>query len=152
MNKKFLSALIVAAAFIFASGQAAQAGHCSCDKIAHKMHKIIDKLNLTSEQKEKIKSIRDKAHTVIKGKHDEMKSIEIMVNAAYKDGSMTEAKIDEYTNKKVQVIGAVIKTRMMERLEISNILTTEQKQEIDKIANNWLKKHHDKHEKMCHGL
>lgn len=137
MIKKFISICALALSVLVFIAPAAQAcGHCGCSKIAHKMHEAMEKLNLTPEQMEKIKAIKDKAHESLHAKRDEMKNLEMMINAAYKDGSMTEAKIDEFVVKKMHVVGAVMKTRMMERFEISKILTAEQKQKLNDMIHN----------------
>jgi Spy/CpxP family protein refolding chaperone len=137
MIKKFIKICALAASFLVFVAPTAQADHhCGCGKIAHKMHEAIEKLNLTTEQKDKIKAIHAKSHESIQAKRHEMKNLEMMVNASFQDGSMTEAKIDEFVNKKMHIVGAVMKVRMMERFEISKILTAEQKQKLNDMLHH----------------
>lgn len=155
MFKKFISICALAlSVFVFISPVAQAGDHCGCMSmnLGHKMHEAMEKLNLTAEQKDKIKAIKEKAHEAMKSKHEEMHNLMMMINASYKDGSMNEAKVDEYANKKMHIIGAVIKTRMMERLEISKILTPEQKEKLSQMIHEALEHHMKKHPKSCHGM
>lgn len=152
MIKKFISICALAVSFMAFVAPQVQASDCGCHKIAHKMHEAMEKLNLTAEQKDKIKVINEKAHATIQAKRDEMRNLEMMINAAYKDGSINEAKIDEFANKKMQIVGAVMKTKMMERFEISKILTAEQKEKLNQMVHNWMEKHMQKHHKSCHAM
>ena len=106
-----------------------------------KIHKLIDKLDLTSDQKAKIKDIAEKAKTVEMSKQDELRAIHMQVNDAFQSNSVNETKIDGFVSQEQQVIGAMIKVRMMERLDISNVLTDEQKTKLSDMMKKWKEKH-----------
>lgn len=145
MNMKFmsLSALALSLSLCQASSAFAHdSEHMNCFAgSGEKMHKMVDKLDLTADQKTKIKDIAEKAKAVEVAKRDELKTIHMQVNDTFHANGMTETKIDGFVNQEQQIIGAMIKVRMMERLDISNVLTEAQKTKMSDMMKKWEEKH-----------
>ncbi len=154
MYKKIAYLCALTISFFLFLSPAAMAGHCGCSENRDKIYHEIQKLDLTPEQKEKIENIKTKSHEALKAKREEMNASIISINNAYKDGSMTEPKIDEYSHKNMQIFGAIIKIDMMERFEVSKVLTDKQKEKLDmildKLMNEHMKAHSGKCDKMHH--
>lgn len=144
MIKKLVHPFAIALAFLLFQSPAALANHCGCMH-GHMMHGMIEKLDLTKEQKDKIKDIMDKSRSAVKNKRDEMHDIRMSINEAYANDSMTKDKIDEFVKKEEKIVGAMLKMRMMDRLEISKVLTKEQREKLNVMA----KKHTE--ERKDHG-
>ncbi len=146
MLKKFISICALALSIVIFMSPAAQAGDCGCDSLGHKMHEAMEKLHLTPEQQDKIKAIHGKAHEIIKAKHDEMHTLRMTIHDAFKNGSMTAEKVDAFANQKIQIVGAIIKTHMMERFEMSKVLNDEQRQKLHDMVKDKM----EHHPKSCH--
>lgn len=150
MFKKFLSISIFALSLLCLQSKAAFAHHCGCGEMSHKMHEAMEKINLSDEQKGKIKEAMDKAHDALKAKHDEMRDVRMLINGAFKDGTMNEAKIDEFSNKQMHIMGAIMKIRMMERFAISQVLTDEQKEMLNDMLHQWMEQMNADEGHSCH--
>ncbi|MDP3706431.1 MAG: Spy/CpxP family protein refolding chaperone [Legionellaceae bacterium] len=145
MNMKFMSLSALALSLSLCQSSVAFAHHEDHERCfdagGMKMHKMIENLDLTAEQKDKIKSISDKAHEVGKAKRDELHAIHMQVNDVFDSHSMNETKIDGFVSQEQQIIGAMIKLKMMERLDICNVLTDEQRAKMADMMKKWEEKH-----------
>ncbi len=129
MYKKILSLSVLALSFNLAQSTEAFAhkGHCY-DK--HGYRHQIEKLDLTNDQKVKIKEIIIKTDEVIMRDHAELKALHKETNEEFIANTMTDAKIDQIVDKKLPIIGDMMKARLKERLAISQVLTDAQKEKI----------------------
>jgi Spy/CpxP family protein refolding chaperone len=143
MKKKFLYLSALALSFVLFQSPAALASHepCGCAAATHKVHEVIKDLDLTKDQKDKIKKIMDQARDGLKAKHHESHDVRMLINSSFKNDTITEPKIDEFVNKEQQIIGAMLKIRMMERYELAKVLTTEQKAKLNLLFDKWMKAH-----------
>ncbi|MDF1758092.1 MAG: Spy/CpxP family protein refolding chaperone [Legionellaceae bacterium] len=143
MIKKFLSMSAFVLAFLLVQSPVAMAGHCGCE-MGKKMHEMMAKLDLNKEQQDKIKGIMDKHKEGMKVKHDELHDVRMLANTAFNEDKMTESKVDEFVNKETQIVGEMMKCRMMERFEVSQVLTPEQKKKLHAMMDKWKADHKDK--------
>ena len=150
MFKKFLYICTLVISIMCLQSKAAFAHHCGCGEMSHKMHEAMKKIDLTEEQKGQIKEAIDKANDALKAKHDEMRDVRMLVNGAFKDGTMNEAKIDEFSNKQMHIMGALVKIRMMERLAISQVLNEEQKKMLNDMLQKVMDDMNADDEHSCH--
>lgn len=104
--------------------------------------KVTEKLDLSTEQKVKIKSYAHKAKLELESKHHELKEIHNHVNEAFHSGNINEAKVDEFANQEEKVMGSIAKIRLHERFEIYNTLNEKQKEKMGKMIQDWEEKHH----------
>ncbi len=139
--KKHLSLAAVALSFLLVQAPAAFAdSHDTWDQ-SKKVNKIAEKLSLTAEQKTKIKDIIKKASDDIKPKKDELKKISKEIDQDFKSNTLTESKIDSYVDQKQPLIGEIMKIRLTERLQISQVLTDAQKAKWNQWhKSEWKKK------------
>lgn len=151
MLKKILSICTISLAFFIFNSSTALACNCKSAQMGYKIHEILEKLDLSDEQKDKIKMLSTKTHEMMQAKRAEMHDLIMTINTSYMDGSISEPKIDEFAHKKMEIMGAIIKARMLERFEISKILTDAQKQEVNKMLQEWLDNYKNNKPQSCSG-
>ena len=150
MNKRFIrTAAVVLSTLLFQSSVALAYTCAHEDHHTPGVHEIMHHLDLTKEQQEKVKVICDKAHHAIEAKDKELKDVRTLAIAAYKDGSMDEAKIEEFVKKKEHILGDMVRIKMMQRYEVGKLLTQEQKDKAAKIMEEKFK--HHKCDMKCEG-
>lgn len=134
-----LSALVLA----FAVAHAPAAVACSCHKMDKKdwVLKVTEKLDLTTEQKVKIKIYAQKAKMELMIKRHEWRNIHKQVNEAFRSTSINEAKIDEFAHQEEKVMGSMAKIRLHERYDIYSTLDDKQKEKMNQIIKDWEEKH-----------
>lgn len=103
--------------------------------------KVSEKLSLTAEQKDKIKTLSDKTKADVKSKHQELKDIRMKINEAFRNNEMSDAKVDSFATQEQQVMGAILKTRLQERFDAYNVLDDKQKEKMNGMVKNWEEKH-----------
>lgn len=151
MAKKFFSIFVIALSLLVIQTSTSFAGEeCGCQAMAMKMHDAVAKLDLTQEQKDKIKEVVSRTRDANNAKRDEMRDLRMLINSSFKDNTMTESKIDEFANKQMHVMGDIIKMRMMERFDISKTLTPEQKEKLNEMMHKIMEEN-AKEKGMCKG-
>ena len=110
----------------------------------NRFEKITDKLDLTSDQKAKIKTIKMQTKEKLKPKFTEMHANRIQLNELANADVLDESKIDSVINQQKDLLGSVIKMRVMTRNEISKVLTAEQKSKLHGMIAKWDEKHQKK--------
>lgn len=131
MNKKFvwLSALVVS----LIAGQPAIAckttsKHCHCNE-----QKIASHLNLTSEQKVKIKEIRAKSLAVFNANYKQLKALRAQIHDLAKAEKIDEAKLDSLIAQKNKIQGIMLKNHVLTQHQIYNLLDAKQKLQFQKM-------------------
>lgn len=128
MYKKILSLSVLALSFNLAHSTIAFAHKGHCD--AHAYRQQIEKLDLTNDQKTKIKDIVVKTDEALMRDRAELKTLHKEANEEFVANTMDDSKIDKIVDKKLPIIGDMMKLRMKERLAISQVLTDAQKAKI----------------------
>ncbi|MBL7478946.1 Spy/CpxP family protein refolding chaperone [Legionella bononiensis] len=108
--------------------------HCNDSK------KISQNLNLTHDQKAKIKAIRVQAKTQLKSSYKQLKVIRAQINDLIKAEKIDEAKLDNLINQRSKIKGAMLKSHILMRHQIYSLLTAQQKQQYQEIKN--MHEHH----------
>lgn len=140
--KKYLGLSVLALSLSFAQAPMAFAdSEHKCFGNGEHFRKVVETLNLTAEQKTKIQAIREQAKKDIDAKHEELRKIRMQINDAYRDKTMDSSKIDSFVTQKKDIIGDIMKVRMTERYDISNVLTDEQKTKLVDMMKSWEEKH-----------
>jgi Spy/CpxP family protein refolding chaperone len=141
MAIKFTSLSALALALVVGQAPTAFADHHEGMKKGDWVLHVAEKLDLTTEQKVKVKMYADKAKMEVNMKQHDMSNLRVTVNEAFKSGAMTDAKVDEFAGQEQQLIGAVIKARLQERFNVYSILTDKQKEKMNEMTAKWAKKH-----------
>lgn len=129
MNKKliWLSALTLALTIgqsSFACGtDKTQTTQCHCS--GHKS--MSGKLNLTDEQKGKIKAIKTAAHKSLKADHQQVILLRQQINTLVKTDKLDENKLDDLINQLAKIKSSMLKTKTIMKNQIYNVLTVQQK-------------------------
>ncbi|RUR15060.1 periplasmic heavy metal sensor [Legionella sp. km535] len=103
--------------------------HCNDSK------KTSQNLNLTQEQKAKIKAIRVQARTQLKTSHKQLKVIRDQIDALIKAEKIDEAKLDQLISQRSKIKDAMLKTHILMRHQIYSLLTPQQKQHYQEIKS-----------------
>ena len=120
----------------------AYANHMKCFSGAP-IEKLTKKLNLTAEQKTKIMAIRTQVKSDIQAKRQDMRTVHMQINDLYKTSPLDESKLDGYINQEKETFGAILKIRLMERRDIANLLTDEQKTKLNEMIQKQETKHQE---------
>lgn len=143
MNTKFL--WLPALALSFMLGQPAQA--CPTDKAdtpchcSSTMKQLSNKLDLSDEQKAKVKAIRTQAHNNTKANYQELKNIKSQINALIKTDKMDEAKLDALVSQRSKLSAAMLKNHVVMQHQIYSVLNDKQKAQFDQIKKQYELKH-----------
>ena len=91
----------------------------------------VEKVDMPSEQKIKIKLFVHKAKMQITLKRHELHTINLHTYEAFHSGDMNIAKINTFAKQEERVMGAIARIRLFERYKIFQILTAEQRETIN---------------------
>ena len=112
------------------------------------MDKVMEKLNLSKEQKAKIKVIRSKARAEMAPEFKKLHALRHEKNQLVLEPKMNERKLDTIIHQEKEAWGAVMKIRAMERHDISMELTPKQKETLKEMTQKWEKKREEKMTQM----
>ena len=129
MNKKLI--WLSAAAFALTMGQPGFASstdnhqtkpcHCNDNKNPS------NKLNLSDEQKVKIKAIRADAHKTLKANYQQSKALRSEINKLALEDKIDESKLDSLINQRNKLKTAMLKSHVLMKHQIYSLLTDKQK-------------------------
>ncbi len=139
MNKKLMWMPAVLFSAVVAHMPVANAA----DGMAHceYLEKIEKKLDLSAEQKSKIKEIHDKARDTIKADVVKARDIHAQINEQIKAGGKDSSKLDDLVKQETDVVSDIIKARIAVRLQVYDVLTDAQKQKFAGMVSKWEAKH-----------
>ncbi|KTD61962.1 Spy/CpxP family protein refolding chaperone [Legionella shakespearei] len=111
--------------------------HCHCND-----HKKLSKaLNLTADQKAKIKAIRAQAKSGFKANYKQLHDLRVQINALAQTDTVDETKLDSLINQRNKIRAAMIKSQVMMQHQIYMLLTAQQKQQYLEIKKQQAAKH-----------
>jgi protein CpxP len=87
-------------------------------------------LKLTSEQQTKIKTMKDQMMAGMKDKEVQMQAMHAEVKTLVQADTLDESKLDALVTQKKDIIGAMMKNKIMMRHEVYHLLTPKQKEEF----------------------
>ena len=120
-----------------------------CWEHGSRIEKLADKLDLSADQRMKIKAIRADAKQKMVPIHQEMRAVREKVNEAFQTNSLNMMKQHSLLSEEKDVIGSALKLRMHERAEIAKVLTEAQRVKLISMVKAWKEKH-EKHHKKHH--
>jgi len=103
------------------------------------------KLNLTDDQKSKIRSIRDEARPKIKQLFGQLKAGREQLNALVKSGPFDEAKVRAIAKQQADIIANLIVEKQRMRSSMYGVLTPEQKAKAEELHKAWKLLHGGEH-------
>ncbi len=112
-------------------------GHtCPLEKITHK-------LNLSAEQKVKVKAIMMESRKKMIPIHQQMKALNKKMKQAFVAGDKTKQRA--LAEEKKDLVDSAMEIREEEREQISNVLTESQRAKMVKMVEEWKMKHQMDH-------
>lgn len=100
---------------------------CPCMK---DMQQMADTLSLNSEQKTKIKAIKEKLKEQMLQHREEIKLIRAQMDALVQANQIDEQKLDALIAQKSLIMSKAMKERMLSKHELFTILSPEQKEKF----------------------
>ncbi|WP_298628164.1 Spy/CpxP family protein refolding chaperone [uncultured Legionella sp.] len=122
MYKRFL--WIVACAFSLALSQSAFSDSWGCGE---GLNKMLQELKLDDAQQAKLKPIMEQQKATMKDLGDKMNALDTKINEQMNAPTVDQAALDDLVNQKVTLIGAMIKAKVMTKVQIYGLLTPAQK-------------------------
>ena len=142
MNKKIMCLSTLALSMTLSQAPLAYADHMKCFSGAP-IEKLTKELNLTPEQKTKITAIRAQVKPEIQAKRQDMRAVHMQINDLFKATPLDESKLDGLINQEKENFSAILKIRLMERRDIANLLTDEQKTKLNDMVQKAEAKHQE---------
>lgn len=143
MYKKIM--WIVAVAFSFILSQSAFADS-SCGE---GLKSMVESLKLDDNQKAKIKPILEQLRTTMKDNWTQMKDLSAQMKQQVNSAQMDESTVNSLVDKKVQLIGTMIKAKLSAKNQIMGILNDQQKSTLQSKMSQAEEKMEAKF-KSCH--
>lgn len=110
------------------SNAGSEAGHCRA-----RMHEMLQSLKLDSAQQEKINAIKQQAKSSMQNSWKQMKALRAQMKTMVTSDKIDEAALDKLISEKATLMSSITKTAVLTKNQIYNILTTEQKQQLQSM-------------------
>jgi Spy/CpxP family protein refolding chaperone len=147
MTKKTL--LFTALALSMSLSQASLACHGDSHWMyGERYEKMEKKLHLTSDQKDKIKELRLAAHKAMQPLRQDLRDNHMKLNELARANTLDEGAIDSLINQQKEILGKLMKMRLMIKHDITMDLTEKQRSDMVSMAAKWKEHHKDEMEKM----
>lgn len=149
MNKITLGLTGLIFSFIFNQSVFAYQDNQSMWWCGEGMKHIVDSLKLESAQQAKVKAIMEELRSKIKPIKAQMKNACEQVMQETFSEKMDQSKLDSAINAKLQLIGAMMKARIMAKHQIYGVLNAEQKMKYKEMVKQRAENMSKKFE-QCH--
>lgn len=135
MNKKIILLPALMLSLAFSQGAFSHEDEMMKLKEHHVcMHHAVSQLNLTQDQKTKIKTIKEQAKQEMKKAKSELHAIRMKMRPLVDTDTLDVAKLDALIQQKKDIIGAVMKTKLMAKHQMYTILDAKQKVMFNEMA------------------
>lgn len=108
-----------------------------------RLEKWAEQLGLNVDQKKKIMTIRDQARHGLLPQFEKLHTLRHQSNELLMATTLDESALDGIIAQEKEVLGSIMKTRAMERRDILNVLTTQQKAKFTEMIRQWEQKHQE---------
>ena len=146
MYKKLLGVVLFAFSLVLSQTTFADSWGCG-----EGLKSMLAKINLTADQKTKIKPILDKLKSDLKDNASQMKDLDKQIHDQVVSAKMDEDTVNGLVDKKATLIGNMMKAKISAKNQIINILTADQKTKLqgmmDKLEDKIAAKFKSCHEK-----
>lgn len=144
MYKKLIGTLALACTLVISSTVFAHSGGCG-----EGMKKMLESIKLDDAQKQKVMPILDSLKTSMKQSGEQMRDLSKQINAQATSASMDQSAVNDLIDKKVKLLGDMMKAKVMAKSQIYAVLNDQQKAELQskmkKMEEKWAEKF-----KSCH--
>lgn len=144
MYKKIVGIAVIACSLAFSQLSFAHSSHCGKG-----LSQMIASLKLTEAQQEKIKPALAQLKLSIKDNVAKMKDIEGQINQQVSSATMDQTVVNGLVDQKVQLIGNIIKAKIMAKNQVVQVLDASQKSQLQTMMKNMEAKMVAKY-KSCH--
>ena len=107
---------------------------CSCPML--KKHSLLEKLNLTDEQKTQIASIKAKYKEQLVANRGEYKKLISSMNGLIKSDKIDEAMLDNLANQRKDLSAERFKLKVHMKHEIYQVLTPDQQKQLEVVLQS----------------
>ena len=143
MKQNFWLASLALSAIIMQSPSAVYA----CPQGMHHIEKMVKKLDLTPDQKNKINAIHTNVQNDLKEKFKQMQASRQEINQLLESSPVNESKVNILVNQEKEQFGEIVKLRINTRIAIGNILTEPQRIKFREMFKKWEEKRKSRWEK-----
>lgn len=126
MFNKLLGTIVVACTLMLSQTIFAHDSSLCGDR----MNKMLESMKLDDAQKAKIMPVLMQLKSATKDSWSQMKDLDEKIKQQIQSPTMDQAVVDGLVDKKAQLIGMMMKAKIMAKNQIINMLTPEQKTEI----------------------
>lgn len=110
---------------------------------------MVQSLNLTDDQKEKIKPILDQLKSSVSSAASQMDDLSNQIKQQVNSADMDQSTVDGLVDKKTKLMGDMMKAKITAKHQVMNILTPEQKTKLQNMFKKMENKMAEKYKK-CH--
>ncbi|AHE67259.1 P pilus assembly/Cpx signaling pathway, periplasmic inhibitor/zinc-resistance associated protein [Legionella oakridgensis ATCC 33761 = DSM 21215] len=139
-----LPALALSLAFSAPSFADKNGGQCPCMRL----QKLSQELDLTADQQAKIKAIKEQAQKDMSANEADMKNIRSQIKELIQSEKIDEDKLNKLIEQKKEIIASAMKTKIMMKNQIYNVLNAQQKAKFSALMDKWESKHKAHDEEM----
>ena len=141
--KKFIWLVTIAFALILGQPSFASSDNDEKDyRGHHRFDKLASKLELTPEQKAKIKAYKVKTRASMKENYTQLKALRSQINDLVKSDKIDETKLDNLIAQVNKIRGSMLKNRIMMQHKLYSLLTDKQKAKYQELKKKWEQRHH----------
>ncbi|MCX7115315.1 MAG: Spy/CpxP family protein refolding chaperone [Gammaproteobacteria bacterium] len=146
IKKMLLPALVLSLSFSQAafSHESHQTG-CPYD---HCVRAAVKSVHLTKDQQTKVDAMKAEMKASLHGKWSEMKELHAQAKVLIRSEKMDEAKLDTLINQKKELMGSIMKTKIMMKHHMYNVLDAKQKASLSTKMDQCEKEKMDAMKKM----
>lgn len=109
----------------------------------HRFDNLAQELNLTADQKAKIKAYKEKARSTLKENYVQLRLLRGQISAMIQADKIDEAKLDALVDKVSKIRGSMLKNRIMMQHQMYSLLNEKQKAEFLELKKKWYLKRND---------
>ena len=133
MKRNLVVAMVLAGFVLLTGSVLAQRGRHG-DRGHHMMAKRLEALDLTSEQKGKIKSLRADGHKAMAHLEADVKVAQIELHEAMRQTTVKQSDINKAVDKLNQARSKMTTSRVNHMIKMKGLLTPEQREKMEEIG------------------
>lgn len=104
------------------------------------LDKMLDKLNLTDEQKTKIQALKNDNEPNFQFAKKNLMLVQTDINNLVYSDTMDEKKLDKLLAQRTKILSTVLKNTIIIKHRIYSVLDSKQKEQLKTLREEWLKK------------
>lgn len=104
----------------------------------HRFDKLAQELNLTADQKAKIKAYKEKAKASFKENYGQLRLLRSEINSLVQADKIDETKLDTLIEKVNKIRASMLKSKIMMQHQMFSLLNDQQKTKFLELKKKWL--------------